>query len=335
MSKSIIDIFSGDAFSMASLTEAINRIPYKPAQIGKMGIFETEGVTTKNVYIEERDGVLQLIPISAPGTPGLINKPQDRRARNFSTVHLQLDDAVLAAEVQGIRAFGSQSETEGVAQVVTRKIEQMRASHEVTLEWQRLGAVKGVVYDVDGVSVINDLYDDFDIYRHADVDFDVNTAATDQKPLAMAAVRDIEDALGMTAYDHIHALCGRTYFDYLVANDSITEAYERWQDGAFLRDTQRDGFLFGGIVWEEYKGTGIGDTAFIATGECRIFPVGVQGLFKTYFSPADFIETVNTIGLPFYAKQQLMDYDRGINITTESNPLNICTRPSVLIRGYY
>lgn len=330
----IIDIFKGDAFSLASLTDAINRIPHKPAKIGKMGLFETQGVTTKNVYIEERDGVLQLIPISAPGTPGLINKPSDRRARNFSTVHLQLDDAVLAAEVQGIRAFGSQDAAEGVAEVLMQKIATMRNSHEVTLEWHRLGAIKGVVYDADAVSVINDLYADFGIHRHADVDFDVDTAATEQKPIAMGVVRDIESALGMATYDHIHAFCGADYFDYLTANDSVVEAYTLYQNSEFLRTQQRNGFQFGGIVWEEYRGV-VGDTGFIAAGECRIFPVGVAGLFKTYFSPADFIETVNTMGLPFYAKQELMDFARGVNVTTESNPLSICTRPTVLVRGYY
>jgi len=330
-----VDIFKGDAFTLATLTQQINRIPYKPAQLGKMGLFETEGVTKHVVYIEERDGVLQLIPVSARGTPGLINKPQDRRARNFTCVHLQIDDSVLAAEVADIRAFGSQDSSEGVAQVVARKIEQMRNAHEVTLEWQRLGAIKGTVYDVDGVTVINDLYKDFGIYKHADVDFDVDTVGTDQKPICMDVVHDIEDALGMTTLDHVHALCGREYYANLIANTSVVDAYEQQLDGAWMRETQREGFLFGGIFWEEYKGTGVGDTAFIATDEARIFPVGVPGLFKTYFAPADFMETVNTVGLPFYAKQELMDYARGINITTESNPLNICTRPTTLIRAYY
>lgn len=330
----ILDIFKGDAFTLASLTDAINRLPYKPGKIGQLGLFATEGVTTPHVYIEERDGVLQLIPISAPGTPGLVNKPQDRRVRDFKTVHLQLDDSVLAKEVQGIRAFGSQDASEGVAQVVTRKIQQMRDSHEVTLEWHRLGAVKGVVYDADGVSLINDLFADFGIHRTNDMDWDIHTAETNQKQNCVNAIRLIENALGMTPYDHIHALCGDAWFDMFIAHPLVEAAYARWLDGAWLRDNQlKTGFTFAGIVFENYRGA-IGDTPFIATDEMRLFPVGVPGLFKTFFSPADFIETVNTIGLPFYAKQELMDFDRGINITTESNPLSICTRPQVLIRGY-
>lgn len=330
----VIDIFRGDAFTLAALTEAINRMPPKPGKIGKMGLFDAEGVTSNVVYIEERDGVLQLIPTSARGTPGLVNKPQDRRARNFNVNHLQLDDAVWASEVQGIRAFGSQSEAEGVGQVVARKIQSMRDSHEVTLEWHRLGALKGVVYDADGVSVLNDLYDDFGIYREADQDWDIHTAGTDQKANCVAAIRAINNALGMAPYDHIHAFCGDAWFDMFTSHALVNAAYALWRDGAYLRENQLEsGFSFGGITFENYTG-GIGDTTFVATDEARLFPVGVRGLFKTFFGPGDFIETANTVGLPFYAKQELKTFERGIDITTESNPLCICTRPSALIRAY-
>ena len=53
---------------------------------------------------------------------------------------------------------------------------------------------------------------------------------------------------------------------------------------------------------------------------------------QTIYAPADYIETVNTVGLPFYAKQQLMDFDKGVEIETQSNPLCINTRPRTVIR---
>jgi len=87
----------------------------------------------------------------------------------------------------------------------------------------------------------------------------------------------------------------------------------------------------GGIFFENYRGK-IGSTNFISDTEAQIFPVGAPSLFQTINAPADYIETVNTVGLPFYAKQERMAFDRGISINTQSNPLNVCTRPRTLIK---
>ena len=50
--------------------------------------------------------------------------------------------------------------------------------------------------------------------------------------------------------------------------------------------------------------------------------------------PADFVETANTIGLPRYAKQAVdQQFARWVMLHVQSNPLPICTRPRVLIKG--
>jgi hypothetical protein len=49
---------------------------------------------------------------------------------------------------------------------------------------------------------------------------------------------------------------------------------------------------------------------------------------------ADFVETANTIGLPRYAKQAVdQQFARWVMLHVQSNPLPICTRPRVLIKG--
>lgn len=332
----VLDIFTGNAFNVASLTDAINRIPHKPARLSQLGLFDSKGVTNRSVIIEERDGVLQLLVSKPYGAPADVSKKQDRRARNFVVPHFPLDDTVLAEEVQGIRAFGSQTEAEGVLQVVSEKIASMRQSHEVTLEWLRIGAIKGVVFDGDGTTVLHNMFDEFDVMAQAIQDWDMHTAATEQAPMCMSAIRLIEEALGGVPYDHIHCLMGDDVWDKFIVNTSVKTAYERWaggldgQPGGFLRSDMRKGFYFSGIVFENYRGK-IGATSFIPATEGRIFPVGAPGIFQTINAPADYMETVNTIGLPFYAKQERMAFDRGISINTQSNPLNICTHPRALI----
>jgi hypothetical protein len=59
----------------------------------------------------------------------------------------------------------------------------------------------------------------------------------------------------------------------------------------------------------------------------------VPNLFRTYYAPADYNETVNTIGKQFYAKQYEMPNGKGWHFDTQTNELNICTRPRVLLKG--
>ncbi len=335
---SVLDVFKGNAFNVTSLTDAINKIPHKPGKLGSMGLFSNKGVTSRSVILEERDGILQLLVSKPFGAPADVNKPQPRRARNFIVPHFPLDDTVLAEEVQGIRAFGSQSETEGIAEVVAQKISQMRQSHEVTLEYLRMGAIKGVVFDGDTTTVLHNFFTEFGVDKQVDQNWDMGTVGTAQAPKVMAALRLIEDALGATPYDHIHCLLGDTLWDEFIINNSVKDAYARWsggfdgQPGGFLRsDLRYTGFQFGGMIFENYRGK-IGSTKFLAATEGRIFPVGANGLFQTINAPADYMETVNTVGLPFYAKQERMAFDRGISINTQSNPLNICTQPRTLIK---
>ena len=42
--------------------------------------------------------------------------------------------------------------------------------------------------------------------------------------------------------------------------------------------------------------------------------------------------TVNKVGLPRYAASELMNWDRGVKLMAESNPLSICRRPKALIK---
>jgi hypothetical protein len=98
----------------------------------------------------------------------------------------------------------------------------------------------------------------------------------------------------------------------------------------------RKGFSYGGIIFEEYRGTATDASGnarkFIADGEGHCFPQGTMDTFKTIYAPADFIETVNTIGIPLYAKQEARKFNQGIDLHMQSNPLPMCFRPGVLVK---
>jgi hypothetical protein len=64
-----LDIFGNSAFSVISLTDAINKVPFVPGRIGQLGLFDETGIVTTSVMIEEREGSLNLIETSSRGSP--------------------------------------------------------------------------------------------------------------------------------------------------------------------------------------------------------------------------------------------------------------------------
>jgi hypothetical protein len=254
--------------------------------------------------------------------------------RTFSIPHIPHDDVVLPEEVQGIRAFGSESELQSVASVLTDHLQTMRNKHAITLEHLRMGALKGVILDADGSELLN-LYEAFEITPKV-VSFALSTATTDIKKKCLDVKRYIEDNLRGEYMTTIHALVSPEFFDALTSHAKVKEAYERWEDGAALRNDMRAGFTFAGITFEEYSGQATDPEGnvrrFIAAGEAHCFPLGTLDTFSTYFAPADFNETVNTLGKPMYAKQEPRRFDRGTDLHTQSNPLPMCHRPGVLVK---
>lgn len=330
----ITNPFENDAFSMTSLTESINILPNNYGKLEAMNLFPQKSVRTRNIAVEEMNGVLNLLPTQIPGGSATMGTRGKRKMRSFTIPHIPHDDVVLPEEVQGIRAFGSETELQAMANVITDHLQNMRNKHAITLEHLRMGALKGTILDADG-STLYDLYDEFGITQKV-VNFALGTASTDVKAKCLEVVRHIEDNLCGEFCNGIHALVSQEFFDALTSHSKVKEAYERWQDGAALRDDMRSGFPFGGIIFEEYRGKASQPDGtvrrFIDEKEGHVFPVGTHQTFRTYFAPADFNETVNTLRLPIYAKQEPRKFDRGTDLHTQSNPLPLCLRPSVLVK---
>jgi len=44
------------------------------------------------------------------------------------------------------------------------------------------------------------------------------------------------------------------------------------------------------------------------------------------------METVNTLGVPYYAKQEPRRMGKGIDLEAQSNPITLCTKPRAIIK---
>mgnify|MGYP000849096728 CR=1 FL=1 len=334
----MLDIFKNDAFSVTSLTDFINSLKYRPGRIGEMGLFNPSSITTTSIAIERVGDILQLVKPTPRGGPGETRDMPKRTMLNLSVPHFQRDWAVMADQVQGVRAKGSESELETVQQVVGETISAQTSDMDLTEEHARLGAVTGIVTYADG-STLN-LFSAFGVTEETEVDFDLDNASPADGALRKACVsviRKMKAKLGAVPFASIHAFVGDTFFDQLLQHKEVRDTYKGWSDAQILRESYTGPnrsanpmFEFGGIVWENYgeiDGEGVG----IAATKARFFPMGVPGLFRTYHAPADYIETVNTLGERLYAKQWPMPNDKGINGELQMNALQICTRPGALM----
>jgi hypothetical protein len=328
----MLDIFRDDAFSVTSLTDAIEKLPFVPGRLGQLGIFSPTSVATTTVVLEEREGLLDLIAPTPRGGPGETIDVAKRVARALVIPKFEINDAIMAEEVQGVRAFGSQSQVEMLQNKVGERLVNHLQRHAVTEEYARIGAIKGIV-TYKGGSTLN-LYTTFDVSAQTEVDFSFDTAADGElRETCANVVRTISDELGGTPVSGFRAVCGRQFFNDLIKNGEVRDTYLGWVQAEELRKGYAfGGFEFGGITWEEYRGN-IGGTSFVHTDKCHIFPEGVPNLFRTYYGPADYIETVNTPGLSRYAKQYEMPSGKGIHLDSQMNTLNICTRPRALVQG--
>jgi hypothetical protein len=340
----IVDIFNNKAFSALELTNAINVMPNAYNRIEELGVFNNEPVATTQVAIQFMNGVLNLLPTRERLAPPTYGMPEKRNVRSFVIPHIPHEDFVFAAEVQNILAVGggtlNPNVLENVQDLVNRKLARMQAKHAITWEHMRAGALKGQLLDSDGSTIYN-WFTEFGVTEKV-IDFAFSNAATDVQSIIRSLYRYLEDSLLGEVMTGIRVLTSPEWFDALISHASVKTAYQYFAaQQNILREDVRRGFNFMGITFEEYRGTATQMNEdktttvrkFIPANEARAFPEGTIDTFSAYWGPADFIESVNAMGQQLYVKQATdLEFQRWVKLHTQSNPLFVCKRPSLLVR---
>jgi hypothetical protein len=336
----MLDIFRGDGFGVVPLSIAINKMLFQPGYISSRGLFQSTSIAQTSVAIEEKNNILTLIAPSPRGAPGTtIAKPR-RAMRMLGVPHFEINDAVMAEEVQGVRPFGEETGTESVMTKIAERMQTAGQSLEYTQEHARVGAIKGIVTYADG-TVLN-LFVEYGITPPAAINFPFSTApATGNiRQICASVIRTMGNNLDGQGFNGVEAICGDAFFDALVSCAEVRATYLNQQDASQLRSGYVSAgqawgsFTFGGILWTNYRGYAQG-APMVETASAYFYPTGVPNLFPTVYAPADYIETVNTMGIARYVKQYPMPNDKGIHLDTQMNGLNFCTRPLALQKGSF
>ena len=327
----------GNGFKVTDLTEELVSIPNEYGLIGQLGIFEVEPVTQHTVTFEHSDRVIGLIGDKVRGERNNVSKDPTRVMRAYAIPHFPLDDYITPQDVQGQRAYGEEG-VERKEAVQMRKLETIRKSHAITLETARAKMItSGDIYAPNG-TVVGNVYTDFGVTRK-EVAMDLTNAATDVLAKQRVIVDHIQDniASGETPTEII-ALCGAGYFDKYIAQAGVKEAYKFYTSTQEpLRNGNWTQFRHGDVTLLRYTGKfkdAAGNTVeLIPTEEARYLPLGTMDTFKTYFSPANKFDLVNTLGEQAYVFIYEDAKGSKIEIESESNLLNIMRRPQCVVRA--
>lgn len=335
----ILDVFK-DIFTMAALTDAISHVDYVPGRVGQLGIFNESGVASRSVIIEENHQTLSLVPTAPFGGVPAVNTTDARKARPFVVPHVPIMDAISAEELQDVRAYAQNMAPSDARMSVEAmrdgKLSVMQMKLQATLEYHRIGAIKGVIYDSNGTSTIFNLFTEFGVTQQ-ELGMALGTSTTNVLGKIRAAQRLSISALGNAAYTGWRALCGDTFFDQFIGHGKVEDKYLNSADNRLLResDLTYGAIAFGGVVWENYRGS-VGGVDFIESEKAYLFPTGVQGLFIQKDGPSDYIDRVNQIpsatGLPIEVRSELKPMGKGLDIEAQMNPLCLCTKPRAVIR---
>jgi hypothetical protein len=335
-----MDIFNSDAFSLSSMTAAIEKMPSVPSYLGSLNLFTEEGVPTDTVTIESKDLVLSPITTSQRGTQPGMGTTEKAKLRSFSIPRIAKSDQVFAREIQGVRAFGTEGELLTAMRLIGQKQAKLLTEFALTEELHRLGALQGILLDADGSTLYN-FFTEFGISQPAEIDFNLDAVSPVEGVLRSlvsdSVVRPIARALQSSWNPgvRIQALCGDTFYDQFVNHNDVRVTYKNWEAAQSLRSsTAFESFTFAGVDWVNYKGTDDNSTVAISTTKVKFFVTGVPGLFRRINGPGEDFETVNTIGRRIYS-MLVRDLQRNQWVQPEiyAYPLHMCTRPEILLRG--
>lgn len=340
---SIINIFRNDAFSEIALTSTVERIPHLPTALGEYGtdLFNDNPIRTTALAVEERDGVLSVVPMSQRGQPTSDERTTERRKmRYFDVPRIFKGDTIHASELQGIREFGQESVFMQVQAEVARRLAGptgILATLDFTEEFQRLAMIQGLLLDKDG-SVWYNWFDEFQIALPDEVPF--NLAANVEfslRPIINQLVRSMARSSkgAMTAMSRVTAYCGDDFYDKFTNHIDVVKTYQNWSAAAELREGGAfEKFPFGGVDWVNYRGSDDNSSIKVPDDKVKFFPIRAPGVFERALAPGESFEWINTPGKERYVIP-IFDRDRNAWWRQEAYayPLYICKRPEVLRTG--
>jgi len=321
-------------FEIVDYTAELVSIPNTFGLIQNLNLFQAEPVTQNVVVFEEttKDGALLIDRVQ--GERSLVGKDATRKLHTFSLQHFPYDDYISPQDLQGKRAYGSDN-AETIDAVRVRKLERIRRSHAMTLEFARAQAITlGTVYSPSGLSN-QDWNSEFGVTRTV-VDFALGTTGTEVIAKIEAGLAQIMDNTGGEILTGTVTLCSPEFFAKLISHSSVKSAYQYYastQEPSRQRlggdNALRREFAFGGTRFIESRDN-FGGVRLIPAGKAFMVPTGTD-IFKTFQGPPAIFSLLGTLGEEAYVFESADQHGTRIDLRSEANFCNAIMRPAMVV----
>ena len=342
----LVNILENDAFTMASMSRAIQTAATTPRELGQAGIFTPEAIRTEVVAIEHRDGQLQLAPLDERGAPFAERTGDARNLRYFKTKRVAMHDRLSASDLAFVRQFDSEELVVNELQTEIARRQTgptgLMSRCEARLEHMRLGALQGLLVDHNGDTVY-DFYAEFGISAPPTVFLDIanSTEGTLRTKIESQVTRPMRRKAKGRVFSGVGAYCGEGAWDALMANAEFRKRYEAAADA---REAAKltDGTLglsvnFAGVTWREYFGADDGSSVNLGATDIRFYPMGDSGIFRHIMSPGETFSDLGQLGKDWYSylapDQQFGGDPRWIDLYVATYPMIVNTAPELSIPG--
>lgn len=311
-------------FKFQEIVQAINQLPSTPLTLAQF--FKEKALKKTTASIEYKDGKVSLIDTQPRGSQGQTFDGATRAMLEVQCLHLLAYRALFADDIQDTRAFGK-TEAQTAAEAVNDVLAELKDTLDYSREYYRFCALLGKLYRADGQTVAYDIYKAFGLTRAQDT---WQSSASELGDQIDKTLRALKANLRGEINQGWACIVGDEFLEKLAYHQSVKAVYlaqagnKQYSD----QDISSD-FDFKGIKFINYNHD-FGNGIKLKPNQGIIFPIGGKSTLMEFFAPANYMETVNTVALPYYAKKFAMELDKGLNFEGQSNPLAMVCRPNLV-----
>ena len=252
-------------------------------------------------------------------------------------------DSIGPRDLQGlVEVLNGQKVNKTFDRELAKHLQKIRLSHAITREFIRLGALKGLVKDGKGRTLI-DLFAKFEVTKKV-VYFDLDNASASMVDKCDELLAYYADNIRGETMSGVEVLVSSEFFGKFIQHPKVEKYWLQTEAAQALANRPRGrygrSFEFQNISFQEYRGFmplrqangSIVSARAIDAGKGHAYPTGTMNTFRTFDGPIHHIDHVNEVPeSEIFISPKVLDHGEGVELKSQSNALAIAKRPDLLV----
>lgn len=322
-------------YTAVDLTREISRIEDAWSKLRVRGLFPPQGITSRYTEISREGHQLKILGVAEPGQPGTQGTQDPANSVVLKVPHIPHQEVITPDDLQDSYVFGTgRQQLKSVQTETARKLARLRRLHSNTLEFLRMGALKGEIRDGHN-RVIYNLFTVFNVTKKV-VNFELSTDTTDVRAKCHEIVEHMQDNLYGETMDGVRAFVSPEFFNKLVTHPNVEKWYQSWAAARSMANLEPDDeFRFGGVTFESYRAASTDLTGttrrFIEADKGHAYPTGTTEAHQTANAPPHHVNYANTRGPEVFVSPEPRRHGQGVELQSQANPLPLWNVPELLV----